>query len=139
MYVKKILERVMLLVGAISACNLFTLYLFPLIIPMANFSIIKLSFIAIAEKKYGYILISCMLVILILVGAASIIRNHILLLILSVVIYLGDLIHVGYLFVLDLLNSYFNTVIICSGIVDIIIIVLFSLYKIKKTGDGSLS
>ena len=95
---------------------------------MANFSIIKLSYIAIAERKYGYILISCMLVILILIGAASIKRSHILLLNLSFVIFLGDLIYVGYLFILDLLNNYFNTVTICSGVVDIIIIVLFSLY-----------
>ena len=128
MYVKKILQWVMLLSGVISTCNLLTFYFLPFIIPMANFSIIKLAFIAIAEKKYGYILIGCILIILILIGAASIKHNRILLPILSFAIFLGDLIYVGYLFVVDLLNSYINTVVILSGTIDIIIIVLFALY-----------
>ncbi len=45
--VKKILQWLMLLSGGLSACNLLTLYFLPLIFPMANFSIVKLTFIAI--------------------------------------------------------------------------------------------
>lgn len=128
MCIKKILQWVMLLSGGISACNLLTFYFLPLIFPMANFSIIKLAFIAIAEKKYGYILISCMLTILILIGVASIKRNRILLPVLSFAVFLGDLIYVGCLFVEDLIDGFINTVVIWSGIVDIIAIVLFALY-----------
>lgn len=129
----------MLLSGGISACNLLTFYFWPLLIPMANFSIIKLAFIAIAEKKYGYILIGCMLIILILTGAVSLKRNRILLPILSFAIFLGDLIHVGYLFVVDLLDGFINTIVICSGTIDIIVIVLFALYftdRIKSIKQG---
>ncbi|MBD8986809.1 MAG: hypothetical protein EGR02_05785 [Clostridiales bacterium] len=128
MYIKKILQWVMLLSGGISACNLLAFYFLPLMFPMANVSIIKLTFIAIAEKRYGYILISCMLTILIIIGAASIKRNHILLPIFSLAVYLGDLMYVGCLFVKDLISGFINTVVIWSGIVDIIAIVLFALY-----------
>lgn len=69
-----------------------------------------------------------MLTMLILIGAISIKRNRILLPILNFAIFLGDLIHVGCLFVKDLLDGFINTVVIWSGIIDIIAIVLFALY-----------
>lgn len=105
MYVKKILQWVMLLSGGISACNLLVFYSWPLVFPMANFSIVKLTYIAIAEKEYGLILISCVLTILILIGAGSIKQNRILLPVLGFAIFFGDLIHVGCLFVEDLLGN----------------------------------
>ena len=54
MCIKKILQWVMLLSGGISACNLLTFYFLPLIFPIANFSIIKLAFIAVAYQVSLY-------------------------------------------------------------------------------------
>ena len=132
MGIKKYLQWVMLLSGGISACNLITFYFFPLIFPMANFSIIKLTFIAIAENKYGYILISCMLTILILIGAVSIKKNRIMFPVLCFAIFMVDLIYIGCLFVEDLIDGFINTVVIWSGIIDIIAIVLFALYFMDR-------
>ena len=138
MSVEKILRWIMLLSASISACNLFVFYFFPLIFPMANFSIIKITFIAIAEKKYSYILISCMLILLVYVGAISIKQNYIVLSILSFIVFLADLIHVGILFFRDLFNNYVNTIGIFSGIIDIIVIMLFSFYLVSQIKSNNI-
>ena len=128
MYLKKALQWLMLLSGGISACNLLTLYFLHFITPGANISILKLTFIALAEKKYSYILFCCVLVSLILLGSVSIKQNSVWLPRLNFLVFLGDLIYVGYLLIMDLSNGYFNIFAICSGVVDIIVVVLLILY-----------
>ena len=136
MRIRKILQWVMLLSGCTTVLNIITINFYPLILPMANLSIIKLTFIAFAEKKYGYILISLLLNILILIGVKLIKRNRILFPVLIFPIFLGDFIHVMYLFINGLMVDFINTVIIWSGIIDIIVIPLFILYfknQVKST------
>lgn len=132
MSVNKILRWTLLLSGVASAVNLLILYFFPMSIPLANFSIIKLTFIAIMERKYSYILISVLLILVILSGAVSIKRNGALFPCLNLVLFLGDLIGAGILFITDLLNGYMNTLVLSSGIVDIIVIVLSVLYFVGR-------
>lgn len=132
MSVNKILRWTLLLSGVASAVNLLILYFFPMSIPLANFSIIKLTFIAIMERKYSYILISVLLILVILSGAVSIKRNSVLFPCLNLVLFLGDLIGAGILFITDLLNGYMNTLVLPSGIVDIIVIVLSVLYFVGR-------
>ena len=128
MCVKKILRWVMLLSGGVTVCNLIAFYFLPVIFPTANFSIIRLIFIAIAEKKYGYILISCILTTLILMGAISIKENHIALQFLGFAVFLGDLIYGGCLFVDGLTDGFINMVVIWSVIIDIVVVTLFVIY-----------
>lgn len=144
MRVKKFLQWVMLLSGGISVCNLFVLYFFPsvysfsLISSIVNFSVFKLNFIAISENKYGYIVISCILIILILIGAVMVKQNRILLPVFSFAVYLGDLIHAGCLFISDLQNGFINTVVILPGIIDIMAVVLFVLYFTDRIRSNKL-
>lgn len=132
MNVYKILRWTLLVSGAISTVNLLILYFFPMLIPLANFSIIKLTFIAIVERKYSYIVIGILLILLILSGSASIKRNGVLLPCLNLVLFLWDLISVGTLFITDLLNEEINTLVISSGVIDIVVIVLFILYFVGR-------
>lgn len=132
MYVKKILKWVMLLIGVISICSLLIFSLWPSDIPVVNFSIFKFVIIAFIERKGGYTLISCMLIILIIAGALSIKSNRIWLLVLNFAIFVADLIQAVHLFVVDLLDGFINPVVILPSIVDIIVIVLFCLYFIGR-------
>ena len=130
--VHKILRWTLLLSGVASAVNLLVLYFFPMSIPLANFSIVKLAFIGMVERKYSYILISVLLILVILSGAVSIKRNGVLFPCLNLMLFLGDLIGAGFLFITDLLNGYMNTLVLSSGIVDIIVIVLSVLYFVGR-------
>lgn len=132
MSVHKILRWTLLLSGVASAVNLLVLYFFPMSIPLANFSIVKLAFIGMVERKYSYILISVLLILVILSGAVSIKRNGVLFPCLNLMLFLGDLIGAGFLFITDLLNGYMNTLVLSSGIVDIIVIVLSVLYFVGR-------
>ncbi len=105
MSVHKILRWTLLLSGVASAVNLLVLYFFPMSIPLANFSIVKLAFIGMVERKYSYILISVLLILVILSGAVSIKRNGVLFPCLNLMLFLGDLIGAGFLFITDLLNG----------------------------------
>lgn len=137
MRVKKILQVVMLLSVGISVINLFVLYFFPsaylssIISPIANLTIFKLAFAAIAENKYGYIIFVCVLIILILVGAAAVRKDRILLSVLSFAVYLGDLVYAALLFAADMQNGFINTLVVLPCIIDIISIVLFILYLLQ--------
>lgn len=132
MNVHKILRWTLLVSGAISTVNLLILYFFPMLIPLANFSIIKLTFIAIVERKYSYVVIGILLILLILSGSASIKRNGVLLPCLDLVLFLWDLISVGTLFITDLLNEEINTLVLSSGVIDIVVIVLSVLYFVGR-------
>ncbi len=133
MRASKILRWVLLLSGGVTAINILILYFCPVLIPAANFSVVRLTFVGLLERRYGYILISALLAALILGGSVGVKKNRVLLPCLNLVLFLGDLIGAGILFAVNLLNGLVNTLPLSSGVVDMVVVVLSVLYFVQRT------
>lgn len=81
-----------------------------------------------ARKTYWLIPVSFALTDLLIAGAISLKRNHMLLPTLAFAVFLVDFIQTAYIFISDLTNSDLNMMVICSGIIDMLVIALFSIY-----------
>ena len=65
---------------------------------------------------------------MLIAGAISLKRNHMLSPTLAFAVFLVDFIQTAYIFISDLTNSDLNMMVICSGIIDMLVIALFSIY-----------
>lgn len=101
-------------------------------IPIINVSILKLAFVGIIEKRYIYVLISLLLCFLIIFGSISIKRGNIVLPIFVMAIYLLDFGQVIFLFVIALKEDYINSFVLLSGIIDIIVLTMFTMYFTER-------
>ena len=132
MKIKTFLHWTLLILGGITILNLILFYFFPESIPIINVSILKLAFVGIIEKRYIYVLISLLLCFLIIFGSISIKRGNIVLPIFVMAIYLLDFGQVIFLFVIALKEDYINSFVLLSGIIDIIVLTMFTMYFTER-------
>lgn len=135
-----VIRWVILIIGIVLAINLILFYFFPTNVPVLNFTMIRVGIIAVINK--GYIAINCLWIILTIMASVSVKKNRIVLPILVMAIYLFDLVWVTSLFIADLIDNYFNLYIVPSGVVDIIVLIIFTVYfterfKVKRQNRTS--
>ena len=142
-YSPKCLTILLTIVSAVSIINVFVMYWFPINIPFSSFSAVRLTFVALVEKRYYLILISALICILLFLSAVSVRRRYFLTPFLSLIYLTYDLARILTLLVDGFGDGYGKPYIIQTMIL-VTLIVLLCIYcsdyfRYSRTGDGSLS
>ena len=126
-YSTKCLTIMLSIVSTVSLINVFAIYWFPINIPLSSFSAVRLTFVALIEKRYYLILISLLICVLLLFTIIAIRRRHILFPCLSLLYLAFDFVVVLSLLIDGLGDGYWKTYIIQST-VSIVLVVLLCIY-----------
>ena len=124
-YSTKCLTILLTIVSTVSLINVFVMYWFQINIPLSSFSAVRLTFVALIEKRYYLILVSALICVLLFLSTLSVRRQHILLPVLSLMYLIYDFVIVFSLLVDGLGDGYLKTYII-QTIVSVTLIVLLS-------------
>ena len=133
-YSTKCLTILLTIVSAVSLINVFVMYWFPINIPFSSFSAVRLTFVALIEKRYYLILVSALICVLLFLSTLSVRRQHVFLPVLSLMYLIYDLVRVFVLLVNGLGDGYWKTYII-QTIVSIALIVLLCVYCFGRQGN----
>jgi len=123
-YSSKFLTILLAIVSTVSLINVFVMYWFPINIPISSFSAVRLTVVAIIEKRYYLILFSISICVLLFLSTLSVRRQRIVFPSLSLLYLLYDFAVVMSLLVDGLDDGYWKTYIIQTLILITLIALL---------------
>lgn len=126
-YSTKCLTVLLTIVSVVTFVNVLVMYWLPINMHLNSFSAVRLTFLALIEKRYYLILVSVLICVLLFLSTISIRRQHILLPILSLVYLTYDFIIVLFLLIDGLHDGYWRMYIIRT-IVSVALIMLLCIY-----------
>ena len=124
----KIFEKILIIIAIITFINVITMYWFPSLLPISNFTAIRTTFIAFLDKKYYLIIISFSLCGLILYTAKSTKKNKILPAFLLLIYYINELFFSS----IEYFSQLFFNIPIFLDIYIIISLIIYLVLTIKK-------
>ena len=123
-YGTKVLIVLLTIVSTVSIINVIMMYWIPINIPLNSFSVMRLTFVALIEKKYYLIIVSMLISVLLYLTTVAIRKQKILLPVLSLLYLLYDFVIVVLLFIDGLNDGYWGTYIIQTIILSTLILLL---------------
>lgn len=126
-YSTKCLTVLLTIVSVVSLINVFVMYWLPINIPLNSFSAVRLTVVALIEKRYYLILVSAMICVLLFLSTLSVRRQHIILPGLSLLYLIYDIIIVLSLLIDGIDDGYWRTYIVRT-MVSVALIVLLCVY-----------
>ena len=123
----KCLTVLLTIVSVASLINVFVMYWLPINIPLNSFSAVRLTAVALIEKRYYLILVSLLICVLLFLTTISIRKQHSLFPVLSLLYLIYDFVIVLSLLIDGLGDGYWRMYII-QTVVAVTLIVLLCIY-----------
>lgn len=127
--IQKVLQYSLFVFSIITTINTIIMYWCPLFLPFSSFSVNKITFWSLAEKKYYFVSISFLLCIFLFVSIWFIRKKNILGSVCLIIYFSIDFASVMYLFICELVyQKYFMWFYVLPIIIDLFFVTLCILF-----------